>query len=110
MFRDQPFPSACERALVQSTAAAVGDFADPKDGGPGATEHPLQGGAPRGERPVAQVCATVAQQVECDISDRMKGTVLSLRQMNASLEFLKPGRIALRVQRDDLAVQDDRCF
>ena len=110
MLRDQAFPSAGERALVQSTPASVCDFADAQNRRAGAAKHPLEGGAPLGKRPIAQIGATLAQQVKGDVGGRMAGRILSLRQMNASLELLKPGRLALRVERNDLAVQDDRCL
>ena len=64
------------------------------------------------ERQAAEIVVPLAQEVERDERDRVLAVdaldVLRVAQVNPALEPLEPHGIALRVERDDLAVDDER--
>ena len=127
MLGDEPFPSALERVLVQRAAVAANDVADPQERRPGLCEQALERRAALEQRPIAQVGAAVAQHVERDERDvgcrRARLTRAAeaggwtgwtllrggdIQQVDATLQLLKSGRLALRVEGDDLAVEHER--
>src|SRR5262249_12267597 len=108
---DQPLPSLLHRFVVRRASVAANLAADPETRRARAREEPLGRGAALDGRPIAPVLRAVLQKVENDEGDAA-GTVDGGRigEMNASLQILKSGRLAVRVERDDFAVEDERVF
>ncbi len=114
---DESFPALIEGALVQRAPVAVYHFTDAEQRRARVTERPLECRAAFEQRPVSKVLLSVAQYVERDERDpRWQGVTgsragcrrLSPYQVNAALKLLKSCRLAVHVERDDLAIQDDR--
>ena len=80
------------------------------------TKSDLQPRAPLGERQRTQILVALAQQIERDerrrlfvrTQDRLRRSIAGYRHVNPALQPLKPGRVSLGVERDDLAVEHDR--
>jgi hypothetical protein len=115
---DQTLPAALQRQLVQRASVGWHEVAHAEDGRAGVPEDALESGAPGGERQVAQVGGAVEQDVEGDERHRrardrapMRGVRLepddSRREVDAPLQLLKPGGLTVRVECDDLAVEQD---
>ena len=108
MLGDQPFPALLHRLLVERAAVAAHLVADAQHRRSGAAEHLLERGAPLDERAIAVVGLAVAQDVEGDQRAGRAAAGVASARMDAPLQLLKPGRLALRVERDDLAVEHER--
>ena len=100
------------RALVERAAVAGDLLAEPQR----VRELPARclssALAPRGQRQAAHVLGAVAQQVEGDERRRLRAVervdVVVALDVDAPLQPLEPGRPAARVERDDLAVEEQR--
>src|SRR6266850_5587251 len=107
--RDEAFPAVLGRALVQRAAVAIRDLAETKDRRAGVAEDALESLAALDEWEPAKIRRAGAQQVERDErragAAGVAGTAL---QMNAALKALKSRRLTFRIERDDLAVEDER--
>src|SRR6185295_18156859 len=103
---------------------AADDAADAEQRRPGLAEHPLEREPALVQRPIAIVGLPVAQDVEHDERDALKGDGsrfmarrlpspapsrrLPTPQMDPALQLLESGRLAFAVERDDFAVEDER--
>src|SRR5262249_27714211 len=123
VLRDEPLPSARERPLVKRPTIALNLFADPHERRGVAGEELLEPRPALRQGEIAQVMVVFAKQIErdqCHRGRRRQGSVRMPRsadparrarsaiasKMNAALELLKSGRLAARIERDDLAVDD----
>ena len=77
-----------------------------------AAKHRFEPRAALGERQAREIVLAVAQDVEGDEHGRLRRfgvpDVQRALQVHAPLEQLKPGRLSALVERDDLAVEDER--
>ncbi len=108
---DQAFPAAVDRALVEGAAVGGDELAQAQQRRTGIAEHPLEAGPARRQRQPDQILGAVAEDVERDERDRRRAAraadVVGAREVDPSLELLKPRRFAGRVERHQLAVEDD---
>ena len=109
---DEPFPALFDRARIEAAAVAGGVLAVPHLRGPRRAEDAFEPGAAVGEDQRAQVLAAVAQDVEGDergpLRRRLAGDVAFALEVHAALQLLEAARLAAGVERDDLAVEEDR--
>ncbi len=71
-------------------------------------EDPFERRAALEQRAATQIVRAVAQDIERDERGAAARSAVLAGEMDPSLQLLKAGRLALRVERDDLAVQDER--
>src|SRR6266568_3190404 len=112
---DQPFPlfllrTRVERLCVARDLLAETDRLILRLQAEDPIEQSLEPLASFGQRKPGQILFAVSQNVERDERDRLRPVdaldVLRADEVNASLQPLKTGRASLRVERDDLAVED----
>ena len=114
VLRDQPFPSALQRFLIERAAVAAHLLAQAEHRRSGFREEVFERGAPLVQRPPAVIDLPVAKKVERNERYRRAGgagragSAGRVVEVNPALEILKAGRLAFRVERDDLAVEDER--
>src|SRR5262249_51796600 len=117
LLRDQTFPAALQRLVVQSLAVAALLPADSQQRRTRAVEQLFERGAALGQRTAAIVGAAFAQEIERDERDALSAVgqrfsagqfFLTPAQVDPALQILEPGRLAVVVERDDLAVEDQR--
>ena len=80
--RNEAFPPAGQRSLMQRATIAGDLFADAQDWRTGFGEKLFKNGAALGERPIAQICLTVTEYVEGDEGD---GRVRRVRKANGDV-------------------------
>jgi hypothetical protein len=97
-----------ERALVQLAAVAADHLADAQQRRLCVAEDPLERCAPLEQRAATKILRAVAQDIEGDERGAQTRSAVLAGEMDPSLQLLKAGGFALRVERDDLAVQDQR--
>ena len=108
---DQPFPPFLLRARVQRAAIVGHLFADANRARRRATEQTLEVRAALDERQAAQILFPLPQDVERDERDRVFAIdaldIFRVAQVNPALQPLESDGIALRVERNNLAVDDE---
>ena len=109
MLGDQALPTVRQHVAVQRAPVSRPEIGQPQQRGAGVAEDALQPRATRGERQRAHVGVAVAQDVERDERDGLgvlaPADLALRREVNPSLQPLKAGRLAVLIERDDLAVE-----
>ena len=107
-------PSQCFRlgARLQRRAVAAHLLAQPDGLETRVAGARLEAGSALGQRQPAQVVVSVAQDIEQDQRDRLRGLAARdvgfLGEVDASLQPLEAGRPSLVVEGDNLAVEEER--
>src|SRR5215467_137006 len=98
-------------ALVERASVAVGDLADAEHWRSRVAEDVFESLAPFDKRLSAEVDRPRAQHVERnECRPRPSGLLGPAFEMDAPLQVLKTGGLTFGVERDDLAVEDERLF
>src|SRR5689334_6096374 len=109
---DEAFPAVREDVAVERASVARLEVGQTQQRGTGVAEDTLEARPPRRQRQGAHVVIAVAQDVEGHERHRLgafsPADVAFRREMNPSLQPLKARRLTVLVQRDDLAVEQDR--
>ncbi len=111
---DEPFPSFLQRPRVQRAAVALDLLAQANRVRLRlrSAEQSFEPHAALDERQAAQIVLPLAQQIERDEGDRLLAVdaldVFRVAQVNPALEPLESHGLTLRIERDDLAVDDER--
>ena len=97
--------------LKELTRVARDHVAGSQNGRARIAKDALEPSPPLGERQRPQILVAIAQDVERDERDAAGGrSAVGFGQMDAVLQPLKTGRLALVIERDDLAVEHDRAL
>src|SRR6185295_10282851 len=124
LLRDQALPAARHRLVVEGLSVAAHLLADAENRRRGPAEQLFERLPPLGQRPPAVVGGAVAEEVERDERDAPAGVgrfrigtrapgsrrrvASPSSEVDAALQVLEAGRVAVGVERDDLAVEDER--